>query len=331
MSQSIHKVALTQVSMPSSSGETLTKSRKARQDRIAESKRSWKEYQEFQERKHDMEEAGLEEGLFLVEDESGRHQITSRVIPKVSAKAENPSLKSAKKVSSSKRSELKEEIDLSIPFLEELEGSNEEEEYVEDEEGKDGEESEGKGGADQVANAGANIKCAASLIEGGEHTAQGIQILLKSIAFELRLSPRYMPPSMSYTADVWAEHSWRWATLPQRTFMRECAPGHQSLLETGGPVVGLQNVLEALDFNWFVQWPMIPELVRLGLLPPEASDHGFDLTDAQEALVEAHKKALLMKVHMAITWWRRVQWQIEHRACLVDGPRPAPNLVPVFF
>ncbi|KAF6758784.1 hypothetical protein DFP72DRAFT_844610 [Ephemerocybe angulata] len=77
---SSQKQASQATSSPVSSSTKAAKKSKKR-GRIEEAKRSWDDYWRSQERKRARTEAGLEEGLFIATDKSGKSWITARDVP----------------------------------------------------------------------------------------------------------------------------------------------------------------------------------------------------------------------------------------------------------
>ncbi|KAF6758783.1 hypothetical protein DFP72DRAFT_1064302 [Ephemerocybe angulata] len=100
-----------------------------------------------------------------------------------------------------------------------------------------------------------------------------------------------MPSKASYTEDIWSKHSWDGASPHQRAHMKEVAPMHHSFVMVGKDV---EDILEMLRDGWLLQWPVIPDLIKEGKLPPEAAEIDFELTAVQRRMVESTERLRLM-------------------------------------
>ena len=84
------------------------------------------------------------------------------------------------------------------------------------------------------------------------------------------------------TIDTWSQYSWAWAIPEQREWFKEVEK-HYAQAILGGVV---PKFMKSLRLQWFLGWPILPELIAQGLLPPEASNDGYEATDEQWAVFQ---------------------------------------------
>ncbi|KAF6747233.1 hypothetical protein DFP72DRAFT_854554 [Ephemerocybe angulata] len=272
-----------------------------RSRRRAEALKEWedetKEAMAQRERKRARREAGLEEGLFIAKDKSGKTWFESREVP-VSHVAEKKK----------KMKDLDDEFMDSIPpslkgitfmeylgYLDIVEGSDFED--SDDDAHDSAVDSKSDSPVDTRNVEGAengNLKRAGtgdSVEEGVEHedeTHKMYNRLVHPNNHRTNIPPS--PQPMSITQDTWSRHSWAWASPEQRDYLEEIAVHHRSFMLVYGPEVGRKRVLRALRTNWLPQWPVTPALIAKGLLPPDAADRDFELNDDQRTLVHTAEK-----------------------------------------
>ena len=73
------------------------------------------------------------------------------------------------------------------------------------------------------------------------------------------------------------------STLEQQTLLYQLVRRYHSAKQNGA----LSEFWPVLWDLWFLQWPMVPEMIERGLLPPECAN--YKLTGEQTALLKAEK------------------------------------------
>ncbi|KAJ3497859.1 hypothetical protein NMY22_g19658 [Coprinellus aureogranulatus] len=81
---------------------------------------------------------------------------------------------------------------------------------------------------------------------------------------------------------IMSRFSWSWATEEQRSYFVQIEP-HFREAQLGHATA---TFYKALREQWFGRWPIIPELVSRGLLPPEASQEDYPFDDQQRILIK---------------------------------------------
>lgn len=87
-----------------------------------------------------------------------------------------------------------------------------------------------------------------------------------------------------------------WATEEQRDWFAETAPHYVSAMLLGGE----EGFWESVREQWFRRWPIAPQLVERGLLPPGVLQEGHVLTETEAEMVNI-KEWEHMKVR-ALSW-----------------------------
>lgn len=82
-----------------------------------------------------------------------------------------------------------------------------------------------------------------------------------------------------------SQYSWSWATEEQRQFFVQIEPHFRSAQCVGDTA----DFYSALREQWFLRWPIIPELIAQGILPPDASREDYDLTEHQARIVSTEE------------------------------------------
>lgn len=95
----------------------------------------------------------------------------------------------------------------------------------------------------------------------------------------IRISTLIMP------ADQWTRHQWTWATEEQKEYIREIAPYYRFAVASQTT----DRFWRALRTQWFLRWSIIPELVWLELLPPEAGGDDYAMTEQEKKCADDYE------------------------------------------
>ncbi|KAJ3525307.1 hypothetical protein NMY22_g10631 [Coprinellus aureogranulatus] len=99
---------------------------------------------------------------------------------------------------------------------------------------------------------------------------------------------------------IMSKFSWSWATEEQRSYFVQIEP-HFREAQLGHATA---TFYKALREQWFGRWPIIPELVSRGLLPPEASEEDYTLSEQQKVLVRLETEEKFKRIRMTLLWAR---------------------------